>query len=195
MRLPNRIPGLKWLIILWGAYGIVWIAFEGTLWRVLLLGFLTTAVALLSLIQKQLGGHTLSALKWVGLTAVSGVGLGLGTAVLTLIFMALKSGLHAHGPEFRPQEITWLLQQTPLWTAVGLLAGLGLGLITSQLKPNTDNRTLKTENRPPLTDPAAVPPTSPTPSPTPPDVNWWLHRLGYVLKQRALYRSAAAIRP
>jgi hypothetical protein len=43
--------------------------------------------------------------------------------------MAVKTGLHAHGPEFTPAEINWVLQQTPIWTAAGLLAGLGLGQI------------------------------------------------------------------
>lgn len=132
MRIPNRISGLKWLLVFWGLYGVVWIAFEGELWRVLLMGFLTTAVFLLSLLQKYLGGRKLSVTQWVGVTAVSGIGLGLGTGLFTLIFMALKTGLHAHGPEFSRAEIDWVLQHLLLWTAVGFLAGTGLGLISSQ---------------------------------------------------------------
>jgi NhaP-type Na+/H+ or K+/H+ antiporter len=56
----------------------------------------------------------------------------LGSSLLTLVFMAIKTGLHAHGPEFTLQEIQWVSQQTPLWAAVGLLIGLGLGMLTAR---------------------------------------------------------------
>lgn len=137
-QVPKQIPGLKWLTILWGIYGVIWIAFEGDLWRVVLLGFLTTAVTLLLLTQKYVGGRTLSFSKWLGFTAVFGLVLGLGSGLFSLIFMALKTGLHAHGPEFQPTEIAWLLQQMPIWTAVGLISGLGFGLITSQFTSKPD---------------------------------------------------------
>ena len=93
-----------------------------------------TAVSLTYLSQHFLGGRTFSVKQWWGITAVLGLLLGLGSGLLTLLFMAVKTGLHAHGPEFTPPEVTWLLQQILLWTAVGLLAGLGLGLLTSKGK-------------------------------------------------------------
>ena len=62
-------------------------------------------------------------------TAVFGALLGLGSALFTLLFMAVKTGLHAHGPEFTAEEVNWVVQQIPLWTVVGLLGGLGLGLL------------------------------------------------------------------
>jgi hypothetical protein len=65
--------------------------------------------------------------QWWGATAVTGLLFGLGSSLLTLVLMAVKTGLHAHGPEFTPNEINWILQQVPLWSAAGLLAGLGLG--------------------------------------------------------------------
>ena len=43
--------------------------------------------------------------------------------------MAIKTGLHAHGPEFSGSELDWVLQQIPMWALVGLLGGLGLGFL------------------------------------------------------------------
>jgi hypothetical protein len=62
-------------------------------------------------------------------TAVSGLALGAGSGLLSLLFMAVKTGLHAHGPEFSQAEIAWVWNGMLLWTTVGLLVGLGLGLI------------------------------------------------------------------
>jgi hypothetical protein len=136
MQIPERVPGLKWLTAAWGVYGVVWIALEGVLWQTVLLAVGTTAVTLLSLIQKYLAGRTWSLGWWLAGTAVAGLTFGLFSGLLTLFFMALKTGLHAHGPEFTPAEIAWVLGQLRLWTAVGLLAGLGLGLLTWGLGRN-----------------------------------------------------------
>ncbi len=129
MKIPPKIPGLRVSFILMGVYTAVWIALEGELWRVVLMGVGWTAVSLGYSWQKWLGGRMVSGWRWWGVTAVTGLLLGLGSSLLTLAFMALKTGLHAHGPEFTPAEINWILQQSPLWSAAGLFAGLGLGQI------------------------------------------------------------------
>lgn len=129
MQIPERLPGLRPLLILVVVYGLVWIALEGNLYRVVALGVGVTAVALGTLVQRGWGGRTLAPRRLVALTAVVGALFGLGSGVLTLLFMALKTGLHAHGPEFTAAEIAWVWQQLPLWTAVGLLAGTGVGLL------------------------------------------------------------------
>ncbi|GIK55614.1 MAG: hypothetical protein HND44_05050 [Chloroflexi bacterium] len=129
MQIPARVPGLKLLTIGWVAYGVIWIAPEGVLWQAVLLGGLTTAVLLAYLVQKVAGGRVVAVGWWLGGTAVTGALFGVLTGLLTLFFMALKTGLHAHGPEFTPAEINWVLAQMPLWTAVGLLTGAGLGLV------------------------------------------------------------------
>ena len=130
MRVPEKIPGLKWATAVLAIYFALWISLEGMLWRVVVMGIGATAVSLLHLCQKYLAGHRLSWQKWVGLTAVLGLLFGLGSGTLTLLFMAVKTGLHAHGPEFTLTEINWILQHIPLWSLVGLLAGSGLGLLT-----------------------------------------------------------------
>ena len=129
MQIPHKLPGLKWLTAVVGVYGVIWIGLEGGLWRSVLLAVGVTAVSLLYLLQKYLGGRNLSAGKWLGVTAVSGLLFGLGSGLLTLLLMAVKTGLHGHGPEFSLAELEWVARQIPLWTAAGLLAGLGLGMI------------------------------------------------------------------
>lgn len=96
------------------------------------MGVSTTAVVLAYLMQHFLGGRTFSVKQWLGITAVLGLIFGLSSGLLTLLFMAVKTGLHAHGPEFTPPEVTWVIQQTLWWTIVGLMAGLGLGMVTSK---------------------------------------------------------------
>ena len=91
---------------------------------------LATAVLLLGYgWQRWLGGKIVRRGLGVLVTAVSGGLLGTGSVLLTFVFMAVKTGLHAHGPEFSQAEIAWVWHILPLWTAVGLLVGLGLGLI------------------------------------------------------------------
>lgn len=129
MQIPEIFPGLKWLTIICGVYAAIWIALEGVLWREVSLAILLTAVLLLHIAQNWFGGRVVSARMWVAGTAVCGFCWGLGSSMMTLLLMVLKTGLHAHGPEFTPAEISWVLAQIPLWTAVGLLTGVGVGLV------------------------------------------------------------------
>ena len=129
MQVFDRIPFLRGLMVVWAGYGLVWIVLEGSLRAVMVMGVLSTAVSILYFWQKRLAGKVLSKKMFVLGTAVSGFAFGLGSAILGLIFMAVKTGLHAHGPEFSQAEIEWVIVQIPLWSAVGLLLGLGVGLL------------------------------------------------------------------
>jgi hypothetical protein len=134
---PVKLPGLKAGLILLAVYVVVWIPLEGNLWRALLLGVWSCAVGLGHLIQQHLGGRSFSAWPWIGLWAGSGLLLGLGSGVLTLAAMAMKTGLHNHGPEFSRAEISWVIAQTPVWTGAGLLVGLAIGLLTVRQAPES----------------------------------------------------------
>jgi hypothetical protein len=134
MKIPPKFADFKLFVIIFSIYTAAWIALEGSLWRVVVMGVGSTAVALNFGWQKWLGGRFVKGWKWWGVTAVTGFLFGLGSGLLSLVFMAIKTGLHAHGPEFTPAEINWVWQQTPIWAAAGLLAGLGLAQIIKSEK-------------------------------------------------------------
>lgn len=129
MTIPSNIPGLRLASALLVVYSAVWISLEGDLVQVIVLGMGVTAVSLLHLLQRYLGGRRLSLGRWLLATAAAGLLLGIGSVLLSLFFMALKTGLHAHGPEFSAADIRWLWDQLPLWAAVGTLVGSGVGLV------------------------------------------------------------------
>lgn len=129
MELPERVPGLKLATVLVAAYAVVWIALEGNLLRVTILGFTTSLLLLGAIVQRWFAGRRIAPLVWLALSASLGAILGFTGGMFTLLFMAVKTGLHAHGPEFSQVQISWLLGQLPWWTSAGLLAGLGLGVI------------------------------------------------------------------
>ena len=132
MQLPAKIPGLKLVSVLMAVYAVLWIAWEGALWRVIVMGSGSAAIIVLRLLQKYGRGRVLALRQWLGVAAGLGLLFGMGSGFLTLVFMAVKTGLHAHGPEFSLQEIEWVSGQIPLWSAAGLLVGLGLGMLSAK---------------------------------------------------------------
>ena len=133
MLIPKEIPGLKGWVVILGIYSAVWISLEGRLWQVVVMSVGVTAVGTGFIWQKRWGGNKVKGWHWVGLLALTGLMMGLLTGSLTLIFMSLKTGLHTHGPEFTAAQIVWIIRQIPLWSVVGLSAGLGIGLLTKKI--------------------------------------------------------------
>ncbi|MCA9919788.1 MAG: hypothetical protein KC445_17650 [Anaerolineales bacterium] len=129
MIFPEKVPGLRLLLGVWLVYTAVWISLEGALVQVVMMGTATAVLLLGHGWQRWLGGKSVGKGLGVWVTAVSGGLLGAGSGLLTFVFMAVKTGLHAHGPEFTQAEIAWVWNVLPLWTAVWLLVGLGVGLI------------------------------------------------------------------
>ena len=129
MRIPTKVPGLRWLTVLTAVYGVLWIGFEGDVRRVLLLGTAVSLILVGHLLQRFLGGRSLQLLQWLLASGISGLLAGGGSSLLTLIFMAVKTGLHGHGPEFRPSEIEWVFGNLSLWSMAGLIAGVGIGVV------------------------------------------------------------------
>jgi hypothetical protein len=129
MAIPQKIPGLKWLTVIVGLYGLGWLSLEGAIGQVIPLavgiGLLGAGYAT----QRLLGGRELIPSRWLLFCAAMGALLGLGCGLLVLILMTVKTGLHGHGPEFTTAEIQWTISQLPLWTLAGLIGGLGLGLL------------------------------------------------------------------
>lgn len=57
-----------------------------------------------------------------------GMGAGLAVALLGIILMALKSGIHGHGtPDFTVAQLQEVMSRLPFFTISGLLIGLGSG--------------------------------------------------------------------
>jgi len=129
MVFPEKIPGLRLLFGLWLVFTAVWISLEGALVQVVIMGTATAVLLVGHGWQRWLGGRSVGRGVGMLVAAVSGGVLGAGSDLLTFAFMAVKTGLHAHGPEFTQAEIAWVWGVLPLWTAVWLLVGLGLGLI------------------------------------------------------------------
>jgi hypothetical protein len=130
---PHR-TGLRIAAVLLGFYGVLWIALEGNLWIDLLLSAWLMAVAAWYLANRYLAGRTLPLARWLALLASLGLAFGAGLVLLILFFMALKTGLHAHGPEYSPAEVAWVWARLPLLSVAGLLAGLGVGMATAGLR-------------------------------------------------------------
>lgn len=129
MQIPERIPGLKWLKIGLAGYFVVWVALEGDLAQTVGLGVLSCVVAAAHLIERWGRGRIISRRIW--LMSLAGVGslIGVCSGLATLAFMAVKTGLHAHGPEFTSAEIARIWQMIPLWAIVGATVGLALASI------------------------------------------------------------------
>jgi hypothetical protein len=120
---------MKWLLLFWAAVMVVWAVLEGGLLLTVFAAFLTALLVLMQLFRRYFQHRQKSNRQFLFLAALAGAALGFGGGSLTIVLMAIKTGLHAHGPEFSTAELIWVLQQIPLWTVVGLLAGLGLGLL------------------------------------------------------------------
>lgn len=134
MNVPAKLPTLK-LVVVVGLYGVVWISLEGALWQVVTLSVGLVLAGALYLTQRTLGGRQVSARRWLFFCALLGGISGFGCALLALVLMAVKTGLHGHGPEFTPLEIEWMVSQMPLWTIVGGIAGLGVGTLALARQP------------------------------------------------------------
>lgn len=138
MKIPLSIPHFKLAAAIVSLYAVIWLALEGDVTRDILLASSLLALGIVYITTHRLGGRTLSAGRFIGWATGSGVALGCGLALLTLFLMALKTGLHAHGPEYTPQEVAWVWRQLPLWAGVGTLAGLGLGLLAAASRMAAD---------------------------------------------------------
>lgn len=124
------------LALVAGIYGIIWMASEGELYRAVIMAFLITSLATGYLIQRYLATRTFSVRGWILALAGLGALFGATVAMLTLVFMAVKTGLHSHGPEFTQDQVSWVIGQIPLWGVVGFIGGLGFGLVTANLVKN-----------------------------------------------------------
>ena len=129
MEVPPKFRGLKWLTIVVGVYAVVWLSLEGAIGQVILLAVGLALLGAGYLAQRLVGGRELSVSQWLLFAGALGAMAGLTCGLLVLALMAIKTGLHGHGPEFTVSQIERAVAQVPLWTLSGIIAGLGLGLL------------------------------------------------------------------
>ena len=130
IRIPSLIPGLRLATLSTLLLSLFWISLEGALWREALLAALISLVLIGRFWQRPGEDRVFQrAGVWLAAAALSGLALGAISASLMLLLMSIKTGLHAHGPEFTQAELDWALRQPPYWTAAGLCFGLGVGML------------------------------------------------------------------
>lgn len=129
MKIPRAIPYFKLIVAIVGIYAAVWMVLEGELWRDIVLAVAGLALGAAAFIVRRWGGRPLPPAKGVALFAAVGLLSGVGVVLLTIFLMALKTGLHAHGPEYTLADIMWIWNQLPVWGGAGGLIGLGAGLL------------------------------------------------------------------
>lgn len=129
MKIPRAIPYFKLIVAIVGIFAAVWMILEGALWRDMALAVMILALGAAMLIVRRWGGQILPVERGVTLFMAAGLSCGIGFVLLTFFFMALKTGLHAHGPEYTPADIMWVWNQLPVWGGAGGLIGLGAGLL------------------------------------------------------------------
>jgi tetrahydromethanopterin S-methyltransferase subunit F len=129
MVFPRIVPGLKIATIVVALLGAIWLTLEGDILWSLLMALMVLAVSVGYLVQRFLGGRKFSLPQGLAIAAAIGLAAGLIFAPLVMVFMAIKTGLHGHGPEFTQEEIMWAFDRILLWAVIGLMTALGLALL------------------------------------------------------------------
>ncbi len=129
IHMPAKLPGFRAAAILWGIYAALWISLEGAVWRATLMGVWSVALLLGNLWQAWARGRAFGWFGWISVWGALGGMVGILSVPATLFFMALKTGLHAHGAEFSAAQIDQTAMQWGLWGIVGVFAGIGSGSI------------------------------------------------------------------
>ena len=129
MVFPRIVPGLKIATLLVALYGAIWITLEGDVRWSLLMALMVLVISVGYFVQRFLGGKKFTLLQGLIIAVAIGLVAGLIIAPLVVTFMAIKTGLHGHGPEFTQEEIMWAFDWVLLWAFVGSTTALGLVLL------------------------------------------------------------------
>lgn len=131
VRSPRR---LRLLAMLLGAALLLWLPFEDTHERwVVLFALAVAGLAALAIWFRLPAAWRLTPIA----STLVGLFGGLLVTPAALLLMAFKSGVHGHGrPDFTPQQVSRVLDLTPLWAAAGLLLGLGIALYRTTRPPD-----------------------------------------------------------
>ena len=129
MRIPVSMPYLRAATLLWGVYALVWLSLEGHVGRDGLLAGWGLALLVLWLVERVFGGRAVTVGRLAVLGAAVGLGWGAALGPAVLLLMALKTGLHGHGPEYTAAQLAAVVSQWPWWIGAGAVGGVGLALL------------------------------------------------------------------
>jgi hypothetical protein len=130
MTIPKRAGWLRWVTILWGLIGFLWLGQEDNhILPVALLGGGASSLTLVLWAINRYGGQTLKhGLPFI-LTGAGAV-VGLGGVAFTVGLMIFKNVRHAHlTPDYPNALLGAMINLAPAWMLAGACFGLGLGLI------------------------------------------------------------------
>jgi hypothetical protein len=126
---------MRWIVrIAWAVAGVIWLLWIGYEDReqsaVTAVAALVAGAFGLSGFARWVGPDEITRRTWLVRTALAGTAAGASVGPLAALFMILKLGLHTHVvPHFDVADLMTVLGRTPVWTAIGLLAGLAGGLL------------------------------------------------------------------
>lgn len=130
-----RLPDLRRpLLLATGLYAVaffLWLGVEdSTVLPAAVFGGAAAALGLAHFLRIGYSGRGFTLAGWFALMASGGAAAGAASALVAVLFMAMKVSLHSHtGPDYSLEAVVGVLARAPQWGIAGLLCGLGLGLI------------------------------------------------------------------
>ncbi|MCO5186664.1 MAG: hypothetical protein M9918_00430 [Anaerolineae bacterium] len=116
---------------------LVWTQVEGNFRNVVLLGVSGALLGGWTIWRRWIAKRIATRIQFAVAMTASGLAAGLATPMLILLGMAIKQGLHGHGPEYTTAQVATVTQSI-LWSGlVGLLFGMAAGLLLPFSAANT----------------------------------------------------------
>jgi len=131
LMIEESVPRFHWVArVLILLASILWLALEGNLTLTACLAALLTALLIYEGLYRLRRAESRRWSRSIALFPPLGFLTGITVVLITLALMVLKSGLHAHGPEFTRDEFELVWRQGILLAISGLLCGTALAILT-----------------------------------------------------------------
>lgn len=116
-------------VAVFGLYFLVWTQLEGNFRNVILLGVAGAFLAGWTIWRRWIAQRIATQTQFAIALSALGLAIGLAIPLMILLGMAIKQGLHGHGPEYTTAQVA-AITQSLLWAGlVGLLFGVAAGLL------------------------------------------------------------------
>lgn len=131
MKFSQVLPSRFATVLAYSILFLAWLPPEGNIVLVVGFGWLTAGILILRLARRWLDQLALQLKGWLFAWGAIGVAIGTVAPWIVLALMTLKTGIHAHGPEYTPAEINWVVRQWLIWIILGGGIGFGYGLLAA----------------------------------------------------------------